>query len=115
MAWLHVRIWSARVLGDESGRVMGLDTRNGNVKVEIEQIEEHWKRVPRSPYRVRQQAAEVLTAAGYEVAPHGHPWDGKYPHEVSAYLCMKRGGGRAGSSIETLKVRRRCDATLIAD
>jgi hypothetical protein len=90
MAWLHVRIWNGRLIG-------------GAVPSVIEDI---WRRCPRTPF-IRKIAAEEVRKLGFEVAPLGHPdyWR-EFPLEVSAFLCMKRGGGRAGSSIETMACRR---------
>jgi hypothetical protein len=68
---------------------------------------EIWKHCTRTHF-VRELATNALRRDGYDVAPIGTKMMWRdFPQEAQAFLTMSKGGGRAGSSVYTLAVRRK--------
>ena len=88
MAWLCVKVRDGRPTTD--------NPRPADVA-------EFWKRCKLTPL-VREMAKELLEAKGFTVGPINANVV-EYPWQASAYLCMRKGGSRAGSSVYTLGVK----------
>lgn len=89
MAWLCIKVRDGRPIGGQP---------------KPKDVTEIWKRCKLTPF-VRELTKPLLEAAGFEVGPINCKV-AEYPWQASAYLCMTKGGGRAGSSVYTLGVRK---------